>query len=296
MEKRMLIPLSLGLVALVLFAAWALLPQQESPAPSRPAAPVIQGQTDPTRATTPNITAPAETNPGETYPEAATLPTEPELPGDTEPSQTEPLQTSPLQTEPVQTEPPAVEQMTFPVLLEDGMLTVQSVFQFSGMNPDADLAFGENIAGLQITNTSDWHMKEAEITAVLHDGTELTFLAQELSPGMSAMVFSLEHGMLKDTALCAEVYGSAEFETGDPLRRDLVDIQVDGMEVTVKNVSGEDLTDLTIFCHGLLDESSFGGKAYTYRITSLSAGASTVVFAQDCILGMAQVTRVELGG
>ena len=283
MDKRMLIPLSLGLAALALFAAWALLPQPEFPAPARPDAPVIQGQTEPNRATTPNITAPAETNPA-----ATVLPTEP---GDAEPSQTEPLQ-----IEPIQTEPPAVEQMAFPVLLEDGMLTVQSAFQFSGMNPDADLAFGENIAGLQITNTSDRHMKEAELTAVLHDGTELTFLAQELSPGMSAMVFSLEHGVLEDPALCAEVYGSAEFETGDPLRRDLVDIQVEGMEVTVKNVSGEDLTDLTIFCHGLLDESSFGGKAYTYRITSLSAGASTVVLAQDCILGMAQVTRVELGG
>ena len=291
MDKRMLIPLSLGLAALALFAAWALLPQPESPAPSRPDAPVLQGQTEPDRATTPNVTVPAETNPGETYPAATMLPTEPEQPGDTEPSRTEPLQ-----TEPVQTEPPVVEQMTFPVLLENGMLTVQSAFQFSGMNPDADLAFGENIAGLQITNTSDRHMKEAEITAILHDGTVLTFLAQELSPGMSAMVFSLEHGVLEDPALCAEVYGTAEFETGDPLRRDLVDIQIEGMEVTVKNVSGEDLTDLTIFCHGLLDESSFGGKAYTYRITSLSAGASTVVLAQDCILGMAQVTRVELGG
>ena len=61
------------------------------------------------------------------------------------------------------------------------------------------------------------------------------------------------------------------------------------------NVSGMDLTDLDIICHGLLDGSAFGGRSYTYQITSLDSGGSTTVYAMDCILGMTRVTRVELG-
>ena len=78
-------------------------------------------------------------------------------------------------------------------------------------------------------------------------------------------------------------------------RTDLVMIQVEGMGITVTNVSGMDLTDLDIICHGLLNGSAFGGRAYTYRITSLAPGASATVYAMDCILGMTQVTRVEPG-
>jgi hypothetical protein len=209
--------------------------------------------------------------------------------------QTQPAGTRPAETEPEQTVAPTEAPEIFPVLLEDGMLTVQSMFQFSGMNPDADLQFGENIAGLQLVNTSDRHLTVAELAAVLEDGTILSFRAEDVAPGMTVMAFSLEHGSVEDPDRCVEVYGYAEFEEGDPLRSDLVEIQVEGVEITVKNVSGMDLTNLDIICHGLLDGSAFGGSAYTYRITSLASGGSTTVYAMDCILGMTQVTRVELG-
>jgi hypothetical protein len=209
--------------------------------------------------------------------------------------QTQPAGTRPAETEPEQTVAPTEAPEIFPVLLEDGMLTVQSMFQFSGMNPDADLQFGENIAGLQLVNTSDRHLTVAELAAVLEDGTILSFRAEDVAPGMTVMAFSLEHGSVEDPDRCVEVYGYAEFEEGDPLRSDLVEIQVEGVEITVKNVSGMDLTNLDIICHGLLDGSAFGGRAYTYRITSLASGGSTTVYAMDCILGMTQVTRVEPG-
>ena len=280
MAKQKLVFAALGAAVLILAAA--LLPRTTR-TPDAPTAPAVQ------------------TRPTETKGTEPTLPTEPvqtEPPVTTEPPaiiQTQPAGTRPAETEPEQTVAPTEAPEIFPVLLEDGMLTVQSMFQFSGMNPDADLQFGENIAGLQLVNTSDRHLTVAELAAVLEDGTILSFRAEDVAPGMTVMAFSLEHGSVEDPDRCVEVYGYAEFEEGDPLRSDLVEIQVEGVEITVKNVSGMDLTNLDIICHGLLDGSAFGGRAYTYRITSLASGGSTTVYALDCILGMTQVTRVELG-
>jgi hypothetical protein len=280
MAKKKLVFAALGAAVLILAAA--LLPRTTR-TPDAPTAPAVQTRPAETQGTEPILpTEPVETVPPVTTEPPATI-------------QTQPAGTRPTETEPEQTVAPTEAPEIFPVLLEDGMLTVQSMFQFSGMNPDADLQFGENIAGLQLVNTSDRHLTVAELAAVLEDGTILSFRAEDVAPGMTVMAFSLEHGSVEDPDRCVEVYGYAEFEEGDPLRSDLVEIQVEGVEITVKNVSGMDLTNLDIICHGLLDGSAFGGSAYTYRITSLASGGSTTVYALDCILGMTQVTRVEPG-
>lgn len=280
MAKKKLVFAALGAAVLILAAA--LLPRTGQ-TPDAPTAPAVQTRPAETQGTEPVLpTEPVETVPPVTTEPPATI-------------QTQPAGTRPAETEPEQTVAPTEAPEIFPVLLEDGMLTVQSMFQFSGMNPDADLQFGENIAGLQLVNTSDRHLTVAELAAVLEDGTILSFRAEDVAPGMTVMAFSLEHGSVEDPDRCVEVYGYAEFEEGDPLRSDLVEIQVEGVEITVKNVSGRDLTNLDIICHGLLDGSAFGGRAYTYRITSLASGGSTTVYALDCILGMTQVTRVEPG-
>jgi hypothetical protein len=280
MAKKKLVFAALGAAVLILAAA--LLPRTTR-TPDAPTAPAVQTRPAETQGTEPVLpTEPAETVPPVTTEPPATI-------------QTQPAGTRPAETEPEQTVTPTEAPEIFPVLLEDGMLTVQSMFQFSGMNPDADLQFGENIAGLQLVNASDRHLTVAELAAVLEDGTILSFRAEDVAPGMTVMAFSLEHGSVEDPDRCVEVYGYAEFEEDDPLRSDLVEIQVEGVEITVKNVSGMDLTNLDIICHGLLDGSAFGGRAYTYRITSLASGGSTTVYAMDCILGMTQVTRVEPG-
>ena len=284
-KKKWIFPV-LGAAVLVLILAAVLLPRTGQ-TPDVPTAPAVQTRPAETTGTEPApSTEPAQTEPAET-----------EMPATTEPpavAQTRPAETRPAETEPEQTTAPTEAPEIFPVLLEDGMLTVQSIFQFSGMNPDAELQFGENIAGLQIINTSDLHLTEAELAAVLEDGTILSFRVEDVSPGMTVMAFSQEHCSMGDRDRCVEVYGYAEFEEGDTLRSDLVEIQVDGVVITVTNVSGMDLTNLDIVCHGLLDGSAFGGRAYTYQITSLVSGGSTTVCATDCILGMTQVTRVEL--
>lgn len=248
-----------------------------------------------TRPTDGTTLPPAQSLPSETTAPETTAP-ETTRPPETMLEETGPEQTTPHQTEPGGTEPPVYNTVQFPVELEGGMLTVQSLFQFSGMNPDAQNAEGENIAGVQFTNTSDRHMAYAEVTAVLADGTEMTFRAADVPAGKTVMAFSVGNETVANVDACEEVQGWAEFETGDPMRSDLVSVSVSGMEVTVTNVSGKDLTNLDVSCHSVLDESYFGGVTYCYRIESLPAGGSTTVYAWDCILGLAEVVRVDAGG
>lgn len=254
----------------------------------------------------PTVSGPAGTRPPVTVQNAPTEPPETtELPESTAPEtiaptvQTEPEQTEEgiFPTEPeetIPTAPPGTIPELFPMELEGGCLTVHSLFPYSGMNPDAGLEFGENIAGLQLTNTSDEHISLAELTAVLDDGTELCFRVEDLPPGMSAMLFEPEGRTLDGDRYCVDLYGFAEFEE-DPLQSELVAVSVDGIAVTVYNVSGRDLTDLRVACHGLLDGSCFGGITYIYDVASLPAGAVTVISAVDCILGETRVVRVEIG-
>ena len=251
----------------------------------------------------PTVSGPAGTRPPVTV---QTVPTEPpEMTETTAPEtaaptvQTEPEQTGggTFPTEPEQiapTEPAETIPELLPMELEDGRLTVRALFPYSGMNPDAGLEFGEDIAGLQLTNTSDEHLAFAELTAVLDDGTELCFRVEDLPPGMSAMLFEPEGRTLDGDRYCVDLYGFAEFEE-DPMQPELVAVSVDGIAVTLNNVSGRDLTDLRVACHGLLDGSCFGGITYIYDVASLPAGAVTVISAVDCILGEARVVRVEIG-
>lgn len=289
MDKRYLFPLSCGVIAAVL-TALLLWPDRErppTPQATRPGAAAVQ--TVPTVPEQPPITSPAETAlPQETTRPVQTRPSEPEL---TEPSEP----THPVYTEPEPTEPPVYDTIPFPVELEDGKLTVRSIFTYSGMDPDADWTFGESIAGIQLTNTSDEYLRSAEITAILADGAVLTFRAEDVPAGRTVMAFAQEHRLLADPDSCEDIYGDAEFIAGDSLASDLVELRTAGTEITLKNVSGRDLTNLNVTCHGLLDESLFGGTAYHYTIASLPAGGSTVIHAVDCLLGMAEVVRVEMG-
>ena len=252
---------------------------------------------------TPTVSGPVGTRPPVTV---QTVPTEPpEMTETTAPETTAPtIQTEPEQTEegtfPTEFEEPEETKQVetipelLPMELEGGRLTVHSLFPYSGMNPDAGLEFGEDIAGLQLTNTSDEHISLAELTAVLDDGTELCFRVEDLPPGMSAMLFEPEGRTLDGDRYCVDLYGFAEFEE-DPMQPELVAVSVDGIAVTLYNVSGRDLTDLRVACHGLLDGSCFGGTTYIYDVASLPAGAATVINAVDCILGEARVVRVEIG-
>ena len=190
---------------------------------------------------------------------------------------------------------PTVAELSLPYALEDGKLTVDTLFQFSGLNPDRQDEEAENVAAIQLTNTSQEHLAVVNITVTTTDGTTAAFTAYDIPSGMSAMVICTDNTVISNGAACAQITCDAVFASESPLAADKLAISVEGTEITVENISGEDLAQITVYCHSMLDESSYGGITYPYVIDSLPAGESTVVNAWECILGLAKVVRVEIG-
>lgn len=183
--------------------------------------------------------------------------------------------------------------ITFPYTLEDGRLSVESVFQFTGSNPDNANADGENIAALNVTNQSEQHLVSAEIKVKSADNTELTFELTDIPAGQTVMVFEKDNQTYDLNDVCEEITDTAKFEEEPVLMADRISIDVQETTVTLTNNSEEDLSNLLLHCHCLIDNSYFGGLTYTYPVESIPAGQSTSVEAGDCYLGEATVVRVS---
>lgn len=183
----------------------------------------------------------------------------------------------------------------FPYMLEGGKLEITSFFQFSGTNPDAQDVDGENIAAITLRNHSGEQLKCAQITAALTDGREVQFEIKDLPAGKSAMVFSTENESYELSTACESISCTAEFETADVLMSDRCSFRVEETVVTVTNNSAEDMENLTVYCHCILDEECFGGLTYSYPVERIPAGESVTFDASECYLGTAEVVRVEQG-
>lgn len=190
-------------------------------------------------------------------------------------------------TEAVETVP----TVAFPLALEDGKLEINSLFQFSGINPDCDNQEGTDIASILLKNLSDSYLAEAQITLTLPDGTELHFAVTDLPAGKSVLAFSTENGTIPADAACVSAVCDASFDSTAITVSDQVEASADGIHITLTNTSDQDLSEIVVYCRSLLGEDYFGGITYQYIATDLPAGESTTVDATDCILGMAEVVR-----
>lgn len=187
---------------------------------------------------------------------------------------------------------PAEPAISFPASLENGRLEILSTMTYSGVNPDCGNQEGNDVAGIVLKNTSAEYLSEALITLTLSNGTEANFLVTDLPVGRTAMAFSTENAPLF-SANCVEIFCESEFDAEASLSEGMVDVQTDGVTVTLTNVSGSDLNHIVVYCHNILDPDYFGGVTYKYNVEHLAAGGSTTVDAWDCILGMAEVVRVD---
>ena len=185
--------------------------------------------------------------------------------------------------------------LIFPYELEDGRLSIDSIFQFTGFNPDNGNAEGENIAALTVVNQSEQHLSSAQFTVKLADGAKLAFEITDLPAGQKAMIFEKENQVYELDDVCEEITDTAEFEDASPVMADRLSAEVQETAVTLTNNSEEDLTDLLLHCHCVIDDAYFGGLTYTYPIESIPAGQSASVDAADCYLGQAAVVRVSQG-
>lgn len=184
-------------------------------------------------------------------------------------------------------------EAVFPYELEDGKLEVNSLFQFSGQNPDCGEEDGENIASLEVVNKSGQHLANAKITVTLESGAELRFEITDLPAGQSVMVFEKNNTSYETSDKCITVEDTAEFEETTALMEDRLAVDVQETSVTLTNTSDEDLTNLLLHCHCFVDDTYFGGLTYSYSVESIPAGQSITVQADECYLGTAAVVRIN---
>lgn len=185
-----------------------------------------------------------------------------------------------------------VAGLSLPYALEDGKLEVTAVFQYTGDNPDCDDEAGEDIAALAVTNLSDRHLTYAEFTAELADGTKLHFEAADVPAGQSVWAFASDNSSYDTANPCVSVACDAQFEVSAPVLAEQISVSAEGTAVTLTNISGAALENLTVDCHCLLNEAYFGGRTYSYTVPSIAAGESVTIQAEDCYLGEAAVVRI----
>ncbi|MBP3703956.1 MAG: hypothetical protein J6I98_00350, partial [Clostridia bacterium] len=104
------------------------------------------------------------------------------------------------------------DAVEFPVSLENDRLEIESLYQYSGLNPDCGDAEGNNTAAITLHNVSSEYLKEAEISMTLQDGTELEFKITDLPAGKSAIAFSTANTELGADAACVQIGCGAVFE------------------------------------------------------------------------------------
>lgn len=183
-----------------------------------------------------------------------------------------------------------IDKIEFPYESEDGKIKIDSLFQFTGFNPDCQNEEGENIAGIQLTNISSQHLTKAAIVMHLEDGALLEFDVWDVPAGRNVLAFSKQNISIENSQNCKKIVCETSLEDETPLKLKYV---VDGTEITVTNMSGVDLTGVKVYCHNVLEETYFGGTTYCYEINLLKNGQSTVVDAFDCIMGETDVVRIE---
>lgn len=182
--------------------------------------------------------------------------------------------------------------VVFPAALVEGNIEVESLFQFSGVNPDAQKQEATDVAAIVLKNASGKYLDEATVTATLDSGRELTFVLRDLPDGAAAMTFSVENHSLLETDVCAELTAEAAFR--EMPGNDGAEITVEGMTVTVTNTSFEDMNQIDVFYRDVFGEEYFGGVAYIHTIDYLAAGETITFSAEESLLGVIEVVRVAV--
>lgn len=185
------------------------------------------------------------------------------------------------------------EEITFPYSLENGKIEVSSLFQYSGMNPDCNDESEEDIASLEVVNKSEEYLENADFTVKLEDGTKIRFTISDVPAGKTVWAYAKDNTCYDTSVACTSISCKAKFGNEISLMEDKLEIEVKDTEVTLTNISEEDLANLNVSCHCLFEEVYFGGLTYTYPIEKIPAGESVTLQAEECYLGEAEVVRIN---
>ena len=188
----------------------------------------------------------------------------------------------------------SIDAVTFPLIIEEGKLEIESIIQYDGLNPDCGNQEGNDIAAITVRNVSDVYLKSAEISMTTNDGNILTFAITDLPAGKTVFAFSQENTSVNADAVYGDVICQASFDADTNMSQDRVSVSVDGTVITLQNETNESLSNIVVYCHSTLGDQFFGGITYTYSIETLPANGSAEVDALDCILGLAEVVRITV--
>ncbi len=218
---------------------------------------------------------------------------------DTEPEPTIPTQTQ-AATEHTKVDPPVSTPSTEvagdvgiddPQISQSKYLVLSSLYTSTVLNPDAKDEFAEDIASIEVTNTSDRFLLQAELMAQMSDGTTVTFLLQNLPAGGVAEAFDTRNRPLKDGVSCLGIQCVSEVYTDeDPILAGiLVEKSAGGNRITNSGTTA--LTNLKVVYRCDMGGPYFGGIAYEITIESLDPGQSVEV-TDSGLFGALTVVRV----
>ena len=192
------------------------------------------------------------------------------------------------------TEPslPPQEPLIFPVALDDGKLVVSSMFSHTGIHPEKSDENVSDLAAILMENTSGKYLAEANITATLSNGAVCSFTVTDLPADKIITLFAEDDETFTADDSCVDLSSETVFE--DAVTPDQLSVTAMGMDVMVENTSGEDLTNIDIYCRDILGESYFGGAVYKHTIENLSAGQTATVTVSESFVGMVEVVRIAI--
>lgn len=213
-----------------------------------------------------------------------------------ESSATEQMSENRMADETTVTEPEEVKEnpkAVFPMVIEDGKITVESVFQYSGINPDYNEEICEEIGALQLKNTSAEYLESADITVKLLDQTELEFRVEDIPAGASVIAFETKNTIYDDEKTVEEILADAAWQQTDSLLiEEKMSFAIDGISILATNTSDEVLQNVVVKYHCSLDGIYFGGKSYEAALESVGPQESVTLDAAECYLGEAAVANV----
>lgn len=187
-----------------------------------------------------------------------------------------------------------VDALTFPLLLADGKVEIENVFQFDGINPDCNNQVGNDIAAITVKNLSDAYLASADISMISDDGVTISFAITDLPAGKTTMAFSVDNASTNTDVSYRDAFCEAVFDTDASMNDHAVSVSVDGMHITLENNTNAGIDELIVYCHSALDDQYFGGIVYTYTVNNLPANGTAELDAADCILGLAEVVRIAI--
>ena len=191
------------------------------------------------------------------------------------------------------TETETKKEIQLPYELEDGKLQAECLFQSTITNPDSDGSYIEDLASLEVTNTSKEHLQEATIQITLDDGNELEFFMEEIPAGKSVRAFELGNKVFKTGQTITQIKCKSKFVEKTETMEDKLEVLAENTLVSITNKSDKALNNLELEFHCLFDKVYYGGKTNKYQIDAIKAGEHTSIDVWECYLGIAEVVKIE---